>query len=49
MHRLHFRLQGPPGVGKKNELVYELVRRLQSRHDVPFDTIQGHEELAPET
>jgi MoxR-like ATPase len=42
--RLHFRLQGPPGVGK-NEIVYEIVRRT-GRKD--FYTIQGHEEMTPE-
>lgn len=40
---LHFRLEGPPGVGK-NEIVYEIARRLQ----VPLYSIQGHEELSPE-
>ena len=40
---LHFRLCGPPGVGK-NELVYELSR-LRSQ---PLYPIQGHEELTPE-
>lgn len=47
MFRLHFRLQGPPGVGK-NEIVYELVRRMARKHDVPFYMIQGHEEMTPE-
>jgi MoxR-like ATPase len=40
---LHFRLVGPPGVGK-NELVYELARIRQQ----PLHVIQGHEELFPE-
>ncbi|MEQ1758611.1 MAG: AAA family ATPase [Vicinamibacterales bacterium] len=40
---LHFRLSGPPGVGK-NELVYELARLRQQ----PLYIIQGHEELMPE-
>jgi hypothetical protein len=40
---LHFRLVGPPGVGK-NELVYALAR-----HECkPLYTLQGHEELMPE-
>jgi MoxR-like ATPase len=40
---LHFRLEGPPGVGK-NEIVYEIARRL----GLPFYSIQGHSELTPE-
>ena len=40
---LHFRLEGPPGVGK-NRLVYELCRKLE----VPFFSVVGHEELTPE-
>ena len=40
---LHFRLQGPPGVGK-NEIVYEIARRL----GLPLYTFQGHEEVTPE-
>jgi AAA domain (dynein-related subfamily) len=40
---LHFRLEGPPGVGK-NEIVYEIARRLK----LPLYVIQGHEELTPE-
>lgn len=40
---LHFRLSGPPGVGK-NELVYELAHARQQ----PLYIIQGHEELMPE-
>ncbi|MGA1841248.1 MAG: AAA family ATPase [bacterium] len=40
---LHFRLQGPPGVGK-NEIVYEIARRLK----LPLYTFQGHEEVTPE-
>lgn len=41
---LHFRLTGPPGVGK-NELVYYLARDVERK---PLYTIQGHEELTPE-
>jgi MoxR-like ATPase len=44
---LHFRLEGPPGVGK-NELVYEIVRGLQNVIEIPFYSIQGHEEMTPE-
>ena len=44
---LHFRLEGPPGVGK-NEIVYEIVRTLTRQADVPFYSIQGHEEMTPE-
>lgn len=40
---LHFRLHGPPGVGK-NEVVYEIARQL----GMPLHIIQGHEELTPE-
>ena len=40
---LHFRLVGPPGIGK-NELVYELARRRQQ----PLYIVQGHEELMAE-
>jgi MoxR-like ATPase len=41
--RLHFCLQGPPGVGK-NELVYEIARRMKR----PLHIIHGHEEITPE-
>ncbi len=41
--RLHFRLEGPPGVGK-NEIVYQIARELNT----PIYTILGHEELTPE-
>jgi MoxR-like ATPase len=47
LFRLHFRLQGPPGVGK-NEIVYELVREQNQRSPVAFYMIQGHEEMTPE-
>ncbi|MGE3840288.1 MAG: AAA family ATPase [Vicinamibacterales bacterium] len=40
---LHFRLIGPPGVGK-NELVYALARE-EGR---PLYILQGHDELTPE-
>lgn len=40
---MHFRLQGPPGMGK-NEIVYQLARQLK----VDLYLIQGHEELTPE-
>jgi len=40
---LHFRLEGPPGVGK-NEIVYEIARQTNR----PLYIIQGHEELTPE-
>jgi len=43
LRSLHFRLQGPPGVGK-NEIVYELARQL----DRPLYMMQGHDELTPE-
>lgn len=44
---LHFRLEGPPGVGK-NEIVYELARQLANSMNLPFYSIQGHEEMTPE-
>jgi len=44
---LHFRLEGPPGVGK-NEIVYEIARQLARSMDMPFYSIQGHEEMTPE-
>ena len=44
---LHFRLEGSPGVGK-NELVYEIARQLARTLDLPFYSIQGHEEMTPE-
>src|SRR5262249_37090429 len=44
---LHFRLEGPPGVGK-NEIVYELARQLSKSIGLPFYSIQGHEEMTPE-
>lgn len=47
LHRLHFRLEGPPGVGK-NEIAYHLARELATGHDIPFYMIQGHEEMTPE-
>jgi Cdc6-like AAA superfamily ATPase len=47
MHPLHFRLEGPPGVGK-NELVYELARQLATTENLEFYSIQGHEEMTPE-
>jgi hypothetical protein len=40
---LHFRLEGPPGVGK-NEIVYQIARQTKR----PLYIIQGHEELTPE-
>lgn len=40
---LHFRISGPPGVGK-NELVYHLARQLGKKLYI----MQGHEELTPE-
>jgi len=40
---LHFRLVGPPGVGK-NQLVYALARA----EGKPLYIIQGHDELMPE-
>lgn len=47
MPPLHFRLEGPPGVGK-NEIVYEMARRLAESEGLPFYSIQGHEEMTPE-
>ena len=47
LNPLNFRLEGPPGVGK-NEIVYEIVRKLTENNDVPFYSIQGHEEMTPE-
>jgi midasin (ATPase involved in ribosome maturation) len=44
---LHFRLEGAPGVGK-NEIVYEIARQLAKSVDLPFYSIQGHEEMTPE-
>jgi hypothetical protein len=47
---LHFRLEGPPGIGK-NELVYEIVRQIQkSAADNPpgFFMLAGHEDMTPE-
>jgi MoxR-like ATPase len=44
---LHFRLEGPPGVGK-NEIVYEIAKRLAASMKLPFYMIQGHEEMTPE-
>ena len=41
---LHFRLVGPPGVGK-NELVYHLAREVEKK---PLYIMHGHEELTPE-
>ena len=41
---LHFRLSGPPGVGK-NELVYHLARDVERK---PLYIMQGHEEMTPE-
>jgi len=41
---LHFRLVGPPGVGK-NELVYYLAREVEKK---PIYIMHGHEELTPE-
>src|ERR1041384_646009 len=40
---LHFRIEGPPGVGK-NEIVLEIARRLNE----DLYIIQGHEEMTPE-
>lgn len=40
---LHFRLEGPPGLGK-NEIVYKLARDL----GIPLYIMQGHEEFTPE-
>lgn len=47
MTPLHFRLEGPPGVGK-NEIVYQLARELAESMNIPFYSIQGHEEMTPE-
>lgn len=41
---LHFRLVGPPGVGK-NEIVYHLAREVEQK---PLYIMHGHEELTPE-
>ena len=41
---LHFRLIGPPGVGK-NELIYHLAREVEKK---PLYIMHGHEELTPE-
>jgi MoxR-like ATPase len=40
---MHFRLEGPPGVGK-NAIVYYLASQLK----MPLYVIQGHEDLTPE-
>ena len=37
----------PPGVGK-NEIVYQLARELAASENLPFYSIQGHEEMTPE-
>lgn len=47
MQPLHFRLEGAPGVGK-NEIVYELARQLAKTENLPFYSMQGHEEMTPE-
>lgn len=44
---LHFRLEGPPGVGK-NEIIYQVARGLAASLDIPFYMLQGHEEMTPE-
>ena len=44
---LHFRLEGSPGVGK-NEIVYEIARHMARAQEIPFYSIQGHEEMTPE-
>jgi len=44
---LHFRLEGAPGVGK-NEIVYEMARQLAKSENLPFYSVQGHEEMTPE-
>ena len=41
---LHFRVTGPPGVGK-NELIYFLAREVEQK---PLYIMHGHEELTPE-
>src|SRR5574341_1332751 len=43
---LHFRISGPPGVGK-NELVYYLARKMENKPK-PLYIMHGHEELTPE-
>lgn len=47
LRALHFRLEGPPGVGK-NEIVYEIARHMARAQQIPFYSIQGHEEMTPE-
>jgi len=48
---LAFRLFGKPGMGK-NELVYELVRKIREKNpkfsDMPFYSMVGHDEMSPE-
>lgn len=48
---LAFRLYGDPGMGK-NELVYELVRRIRANNptfkSLPFYSMVGHDEMSPE-
>lgn len=51
LNNLSFRLYGEPGMGK-NELVYELVRRIRENNpafrDIPFYSMVGHDEMSPE-
>jgi MoxR-like ATPase len=44
---LHFCLEGPPGSGK-NEIVYELARRLRVSLGVSLYMMHGHEDFSPE-
>jgi MoxR-like ATPase len=50
-NHLAFRLYGSPGMGK-NELVYELVRRIRLNNptilNLPFYSMVGHDEMSPE-
>ncbi len=51
LNNLSFRLYGEPGMGK-NELVYELVRQIRKNNgelkELPFYSMVGHDEMAPE-
>jgi MoxR-like ATPase len=44
---LHFRLEGPPGVGK-NAIVYEVARRVAAELGTDLYMMAGHEEMTPE-
>src|SRR5262249_31075992 len=44
---LHFRLEGPPGVGK-NAIVYEMARRVAAESGTELYMMSGTEEMTPE-